>query len=71
MIEITIYLKNGVSFSVFVNEFNISKTGVGNFVGVKWKDAALTLPHLLHVDVDSIAAIVSTQHPEKQSGTPA
>jgi hypothetical protein len=60
MIEITIYLKNGVHFSVFVSEFSVKKNGLGDFAGLSWISASNELPHLLHIDITEVVAIVST-----------
>lgn len=62
MIEITIYLKSGEHFSVFVNSFSVKKNSLGDFAGLSWESASEKLPYLLHIDADEIAAIVSAHH---------
>lgn len=60
-IEIEIYLKSGAHLSIFVDEFTVKKNVLtGDFSGLAWKSSANELPHLLHIDIGEIAAIVST-----------
>ena len=60
MIEIEFFLKSGAHFSVFVDEFSVKKNGFGDFAGLSWKSSNEELPHLLHIEMSEIAAIVST-----------
>jgi hypothetical protein len=70
MIEITIYLKNGVHFSVFASEFSVKKNGLGDFSGLSSVRASNELPHLLQIDIDEVVAIVSTHQAAQQTLAP-
>jgi hypothetical protein len=61
MFRVTIYLKSGQSFDVYMEDFQLKRSIDGSFKDLNWTSAGKNLPHLKHLNVDDLSAIVYTE----------
>jgi len=59
MFQVTFYLRSGIHFTVPFGTFSTRIADAdGRLVGIEWTTAEGMFPHLHHITVDEIAAIV-------------
>ncbi len=58
--EYKLYLKSGVSFTIWAKEMNIKRTIGGEFSALEWTSVndPLALPKLIHINLDELVAVI-------------
>ena len=59
MIQVTIILKSGASFEIFVKEFAVRRDWLGEIIALDWSGDEKELSRLQYINIKELAAITS------------